>query len=105
MPSPVKRFRIAALIYSSATCLSKSRAMRCPATVCMQTVRGGTDFANGLVGEDLVEQFGQHGGIRCPEMDCPQTMGGADPAAGHLDRPDLQRIRMVVGKTVPRTVS
>ena len=36
------------------------RAVRCPATVCLQTTRGGTDLAKRLARRDLVQQFGQH---------------------------------------------
>ena len=36
-------------------------------------------LVGGLVGGDLVQQFGQHRGI-------------ADPAAGHFDRPDFQSV-------------
>ena len=40
-----------------------------------------TDLVDGLVGRDLVKQFGQHRGI-------------ANPAACHFDCPDFQRIRI-----------
>jgi hypothetical protein len=52
-------------------------AVRCPATVCWQTVRGGRDTGDVLIGGDLGQQFGQHGRV-------------ADIAAGDLDRPNLQ---------------
>ena len=39
----------------------------------------GTDFADGLVGGDLVLQFGQHRRI-------------SNPATGNLDGPDLERV-------------
>ena len=53
-------------------------AIRCPATVCLKTVRGGGDAGDVLIGRDLAQQFGQHGRITYV-------------AAGDFDRPDLQR--------------
>jgi hypothetical protein len=37
--------------------------VRCPATVCLQTVRGGSDAGDFLILWDLVEKLGQHRGI------------------------------------------
>ncbi len=54
-------------------------AVRCPATACLETTRGGGDTGDVLIGGDLGQQFGQHGGI--PNV-----------AAGDLDHPDLQRV-------------
>ena len=53
--------------------------VRCPATVCLQTVRGGGDACDLLVGRDLVEQIGQHGRV-------------ANITGGELRRPDVQRL-------------
>ena len=50
--------------------------IRCPATVCSQTVTGGAHLAYGQISGDLVQQFGQH--WRIP-----------NPATGHLDGADL----------------
>ena len=52
-------------------------SVRCPATVCLQTVRGGGDAGELLIGWDLVEKLGQHWGI-------------SDIAGGELGRPDFQ---------------
>ena len=38
-------------------------AVRCPATVCLQTVRGGDDACNLRIGRNLVQQFEQHGRV------------------------------------------
>ena len=47
-----------------------------PAPVCLQTVRGGCDTGDVLIGVNLGQQFEQHGRI-------------AHVAAGDHDRPDL----------------
>ena len=51
----------------------------------------GGDAGNVLIGRDLGQQFGQHGRV-------------TNVAAGDLDRPDLQCLLVVVGKTVHWTV-
>ena len=63
-------------------------AVRCPATVCVQTVRGGCDAADLLSERDLVEQLGQHGGVahvaggelRCPDFQCLLVNSNVDLA-------------------------
>ena len=51
--------------------------VRCPATVCLQTVRGGSDAGDFLILWDLVEKLGQHRGI-------------SDVAGGELGSPGFQ---------------
>jgi len=46
--------------------------VRCPAVVCLQTMRGSCDAADLLTWRDLVEEFGWNGGV-------------TDAVAGHFD--------------------
>ena len=69
--------RVLARRYDGAGAARRDRGVAGPRVV--STVR--TDLADRLVNGDLVQKFGQH--RRIP-----------DPAAGHFDGPDFQRVRI-----------